>query len=588
MKTGGMYLIKPVGEEEIFTREKFSEEQNEIAMLTEEFATEQILPKKKEIEKLNGELTCSIMKQLGDLGLLGVDVPEAYGGLGLGKVTSTIINEKVTMGQSGSFGVTFSAHTGIGTLPIVLFGSEEQKMKYLPKLGSGEWISAYGLTEPGAGSDALAARTTAVLTEDGKEYILNGTKQFISNAAWCKLIIVYAKVDGEHFTAFLVETATPGVEIGPEEVKMGYKGSSTASIILNDVHVPIENVLGIIGKGHQIAFNILNIGRYKLGAADLGASKACINEANKYALERHQFGQPIANFGAIKSKFANMIVRTYDLDSILYRTVGDIDDSISQISTDDKEYYKHIVSAIETFATEASMVKVYGSEALWLTSDDGIQVFGGYGYTEEYPLAAVARDTRVDRIFEGTNEINRQIIAGHFLKKALTEELPFRDRIKELKTLLAGKKPDIKSTILKAEKTALEYAKAITLYVFNESIIKYGQGLRNEQQLGEMLADMFTDIYVMDSVLSRVTYYIEKKGSDQDRIRIAKISVADKVNRIISHAKIAMLSILDGDELDKALADLDILAKGAELRTRLFQLKSDLADSLYEKGKYSW
>ncbi len=586
MAVGGRFIVEPIGSRKVFTVDEISEEQREIGRMAESFAVEQILPKKNEIQKLNGALTKQLMRELGELGMLSVDIPEEYDGMGMDKVTSALINEKVAMGQSGSFMVTFSAHTGISTLPIVFFGSEEQKKKYLPKLGSGEWIGSYGLTEPGAGSDALAAKTTAVLSEDGKYYILNGSKQFISNGSWSQTLICYAKIDGEQFTGFIVNMDLPGVEIGAEEQKMGYKGSSTVSVVLNDVKVPVEDMLGIPGKGHHIAFNTLNIGRYKLGAAVLGTSKAAINEAVNYALERRQFGQPIADFDAIKSKFANMMVRTYELESILYRTVGDIDAAISQLDPKADDYYQKIVPAIETYATEASMTKVFGTEAHWITTDDGLQIFGGYGFTEEYPLAAMVRDTRVDRIFEGTNEINRQIITGYFLKKALTEELPIRDRIKQNEALLNGAAVKIESEILRAEKTALEYAKAVTLYVFNESIIRFGQALRHEQQLGELLADMFTDVYVMDSILARVSQYVEKNDYEANRINIAQISTALGTQRITTNARTALLSIENEHEMDKALTDLEALSRPAGLRLNLFELRRKLADSLYEHGKY--
>ncbi len=586
MAVGGRFIVEPIGRRKIFTVDDISEEQEEIGRIAREFAEEQILPKKKEIERYNPELSRQLMRELGELGMLSIDIPEEYGGLGLDKVTSALVNERIARGESGSFMVTFSAHTGIATLPIVLFGTEEQKKKYLPKLGSGEWIGSYALTEPGAGTDALAAKTTARLSEDGKHYILNGTKQFISNGGWCQTLICYAKIDGEKFTGFIVNMDLPGVEIGAEEKKMGYKGSSTVSVTLNDVPVPVEDLLGIPGKGHHIAFNTLDIGRYKLGAAVLGGSKAAIDEAVKYALQRHQFGQPIANFGAIKSKFANMMIRIYDLESILYRTVGDIDAAISQVDHSGEDYYQKIVQAIGTFATEASMTKVFGTEAHWLNTDDGLQIFGGYGYIEDYPMAAMVRDTRVDRIFEGTNEINRQIITGHFLKKALLEELPIRDKIKENERLLRGIPIEIESDILQKEKIALEYAKAITLYVFNESIIRYGQSLPHEQQLMEILADMFTDIYVMDSVLARVTQYVEKNGYEAIRMHIAQIGTAIKAQRIAANARTALLAIEEGHELEQALADLAVLSEPTNLRLNLFQMRRELADTLYEHGQY--
>ncbi|HGY56689.1 MAG TPA: acyl-CoA dehydrogenase [Caldithrix abyssi] len=589
MKAGGTFLIQPVASSPIFTTETFSDEQKEISTLTLEFAEEQILPRKKQIEALDGELSRNLMKQCGELGLLGVDIPEEYGGLGMDKVTSAIIAEKISMGQSGSFTTTFSAHTGIGTLPIVLYGTPEQKEKYLPKLGSGEWIGAYALTEPGSGSDALAAKTTAVLSEDGKYYVLNGVKQFITNGSWCDLVILYAKVDGEKFTAFLIEMDTPGMERGPEEVKMGLKGSSTTQLILNDVKVPVENVLGEVGKGHHIAFNILNIGRYKLGSADLGGCKVTINEAVKYALERRQFDQPIAHFDAIKAKLANMIVRTFELESIMYRTVGDIDQSISRIRADDPNYYNKINKAIETYALEASICKVYGSEMLWRNADDGLQILGGYGFTEEYPMAAISRDNRVDRIFEGTNEINRQIIAGQFLKKALTEELPIRQRINQMRAVMSGRPFRVYSDILPQEKTALEYAKFIALHAFNESIIKYGQGMRHEHQLLELLANMFINIYVMDSTLARISQAAESNGAlPEDLKTIGQLSVFEKVRHVTREAKIALLSILEGEELQTALDELNALTRHTDMHLNAFEARRYLAEVLYEKGKYEY
>ena len=589
MKAGGTFLIQTVASTPIFTTETFSDEQKEIATLTQEFAEEQILPRKKDIEKLNRELSLNLMRQCGELGLLGVDIPEEYGGLGMDKVTSAIIAEKISMGQSASFTTTFSAHTGIGTLPIVLYGTHEQKEKYLPKLGSGEWIGAYALTEPGSGSDALAAKTTAVLSEDGKYYVLNGVKQFITNGGWCDLVIVYAKVDGEKFTAFLIEMDTPGMERGPEEVKMGLKGSSTTQLILNDVKVPVENVLGEVGKGHYIAFNILNIGRYKLGSADLGGCKVTVNEAVKYALERRQFDQPIAHFDAIKSKLANMIVRTYELESIMYRTVGDIDESIRRIHEDDPNYYNKINKAIETYALEASICKVYGTEMLWRNADDGLQIFGGYGFTEEYPMAAISRDNRVDRIFEGTNEINRQIITGQFLKKALTEELPIRQRINQMRAVMNGQPFRVYSDILPQEKTALEYAKFIALHAFNESIIKYGQGMRHEHQLLELLANMFINVYVMDSTLARIHQIAESNGSlPEDLKTIGRLSVFEKVRHVTRDAKIALLSILQGEELQTALDELNSLSRFTDMHLNTFEARRYLAEVLYEKGKYEY
>ncbi len=409
MKTGGSFLTTQICTEEIFTREKFSPEQEEIAKTVEEFARERIRPNKQEIEKYNKDLSLQLLKECGELGLLSVDIPEKYDGLGLDKVTSTIISETMGFGLCASFSATMGAHSGIGTLPIVFFGNDQQKEKYLPKLGTSELVSAYCLTEPESGSDALAAKSTAVLSEDGKNYVLNGTKQFITNASWADLFIIFANVDGK-FTGFIVERTTPGLSIGPEEKKMGIKGSSTCTVYLENVHVPVENVLGEIGQGAAIAFNTLNIGRFKLGAGTLGGCKAATEETLQYASERKQFGQSIRNFDIIKGYFADMVIRTFALDSIIYKTVGLIDQAVSEIDESSTTYNKEVAEAIERYAIEASICKVVGSETLWFVADKGLQIYGGYGFIEEYPMASVLRDNRIDRIFEGTNEINRQII----------------------------------------------------------------------------------------------------------------------------------------------------------------------------------
>ena len=432
IKTGGQWLVNTINNRTIFCREMFSEEHNEIKNMISQFAQERIFPNVQNIEKLDEDLSRAIMREMGELGLIGADAPEEFGGAGLDKITACLITEGVGWGGSSSFGCTFGVQTGIGSLGIVFFGTPEQKEKYLPKLMSGEWIAAYGLTEPSAGSDALSAKTTAFLTEDGEHYILNGEKQFISNGGWADVFTILAQVNGNKFSCFVVDKETEGFTIGSEEKKMGMKGSSTTSLKFTDAKVPAKNLLYEVGKGATIAFNALNIGRYKLGAASIGGSKLAIREAIKYAIDRRQFGQPIAKFDAIIGKIADITVRTYVADTMLYRTVGMIQDAIDDLDDKDPEYYIKMGEAMERFAIEASMAKVYGSETSDMVVDNCMQIFGGYGFIEEYSIAMAYRDDRINRIWEGTNEINRAIISGYMMKKVLTEEISLRDILKDL------------------------------------------------------------------------------------------------------------------------------------------------------------
>ncbi|MFQ5751105.1 MAG: acyl-CoA dehydrogenase family protein, partial [bacterium] len=531
------------------------------------------------------DLSLQLLRECGELGFLSVDIPEKYEGLGLDKVTSAIVVEKLSYGMCASFSATFGAHSGIGTLPIVFFGNEAQKQKYLPRLATAELVSAYALTEPEAGSDALAAKSTAVLSEDGENYILNGSKQFITNASWADLFITFASVNGK-FTGFIIDRNTPGLSVGPEEHKMGIKGSSTCSVYFENARVPAENVLGEIGGGAAIAFNTLNIGRFKLGAATSGGCKVALEEALNYATERRQFGQAIHNFDVIKGYFADMVIQTFALDSIIYRTVGLIDEAVSQIKDSSPAYHNEVAEAIERFAIEASMCKVVGSETLWLVADKGVQIYGGYGFIEEYPLASVLRDNRIDRIYEGTNEINRQIITGYCLRKALMEELPIREAIKKVqveKLQRKSSKFNREGDILIAEKQVLQNAKSLVLYVFNEAICKFGQDLRNEQQVGSMLSDMFIDIYLMDSVLARVTQNFSKKGLENISLTIARTVCAEKVYKIAASAQKILCATLDNQALEKGLKDLNAFYENMLLGTNVFELKRQIAEDLYDK-----
>lgn len=585
MKTGGEFLVCRVGSEKIFTRESFTEEQRQFLELAREFALQEIYPNLEAIEQYHPELMRSLMRKAGEIGFLGIDVPENYGGLSLDKVTSAILTECISFSQCASFSVTIAAHVSIGTLPIVFFGTPEQKQKYLPKLVSAEILSAYCLTEPTAGSDALSIRSTAVLSEDKKHYLLNGTKQFITNGRWADLYIVFARVDGKDFTAFIVERNTPGVQPGKEEHKLGQKGASTCSITFENVKVPVENLLHQVGRGAEVAFNSLNIGRFKLGAADLGGCKVCINQAMKYALERWQFGQPIAHFDAIKGKFADMILRTFALDSMVYRTAGLLDASISRVDPDSPNYFSEVAQAIENHAIECSMCKVFGSEALWANADSGLQVYGGYGFTEDYPMARILRDSRVDRLYEGTNEINRQVIVGYFLKKALMEELPIRQTIKESLHAGNGGFAEFRGP-LNAEMGALETAKRLALLAFHHALVKHGQDLLNEQQLAEALSDMFTDVYAMDSTIARVNQYIDAHGNEEMRVTIARAFCAERILAIGAAAEKIMYSLLSGDNLKRALDQVQMMREQMALRYDLFKMKRALAEDLYFHGEY--
>ncbi|MBC7195734.1 MAG: acyl-CoA dehydrogenase family protein, partial [Deferribacterales bacterium] len=421
---GAEYLLTEVSKDDVFTPEDFSDEQKQIAETTEEFVTNEVMPDIEAIDQQDFDKVVAHMKKSGELGLLMIDAPEEYGGLELDKATSMLVAEKIA--PSGSFSVAYAAHTGIGTLPLVYYGTKEQKDKYLEKIITGEWIAAYCLTEPGSGSDALGAKATATLSEDGKYYILNGTKQFITNAGFADLFTVFAKIDKEHFTAFLVERTFEGLELGPEEKKMGIKGSSTRQVILNNCKVPVENVLGEIGKGHKIAFNVLNVGRFKLGAAVNGAAKYALSEGIKYANERKQFNLPISKFGAIKEKIADMTAYVYASESLIYRLAGLLDDKLATIDKNIDNYYEEYQKGIEEYAIECSISKVFCSDVLAKVVDEVVQIFGGYGFIQEYPAERFYRDERINRIFEGTNEVNRLLIPGMMLRRAMKGELPFQ------------------------------------------------------------------------------------------------------------------------------------------------------------------
>ncbi len=587
-KLGGRFLIEPIGTSPVFSRERFTEEHQEIEGMIKEFAIERIRGNLEAINKHDKELSLSILREMGELGLLGIDIPEKYGGMEMDKITTAIAAESLSAGFCPSFTATWSVQTGIGSLPIVWFGTPEQKAKYLPKMVTAELVGSYGLTEPSAGSDALSALTTAKLTEDGKHYIINGEKVFITNGGWADVFITYAKVDGDKFSGFIIDRDTPGFEIGPEENKMGMKGSSTVSLIFKDAKVPVENLLYKVGKGATIAFNVLNMGRFKLAASDLGGSKMVITEAAQYALERRQFGQPIAHFDAIKGKFADMIIGAYSADSMIYRTIGLIQDAINALDKTDDNYYVKVGEAMELYAIEASMAKVYGSETFGKVADHGIQILGGYGFIEDYPFAGVYRDTRIDRIWEGSNEINRMIINGYMMKRALMEEHPIRDGIQEIEKYLATD-PNVKTDVkgeLAHEVQMLEAGKKLALYLFHEALCEYGQDLKHEQQLTEILANIFIDIYTAESTISRVQQNMDAGKKDRIPLYIAKVFAAEASIRLLNLALTGMNGIYKGNLKNAIIEHLKNFQVRMLPKIDIIEMKRLIAEHIYSKQSY--
>jgi len=585
-KTGGQFLLDSITNTEIFSREDFSEEHNDIYNLVMEFDREKILAQKEEIEDYNPALVKSLIKEMGTLGLLGIGVPETYGGINLDKITSIIVAEALV--QCPSFAVTWAVQTGIGSLPIVWFGTEEQKQKYLPKIVTGEILCAYGLTEPSAGSDATHGKTSAILSKDGENYILNGEKIFISNGKWSDVYTVFAQLDGDKFSAFIVERGTEGFSVGEEEKKLGMKGSSTTALIFKDAKVPVKNLLFKIGEGANIAFNCLNIGRLKLGASTLGGSKMVINGVTPYAKERRAFGQPISKLDAITKKIADMTIRTYVTDSMLYRTVGLIQSEIDHLDEKDDNYYIQMGEAMEKFAIETSMAKVYGSDTSHTVIDQGLQILGGYGFLEEYPLAGAYRDDRVNQIWEGTNEVNRQIIAGFIMKKALMEELPFREAIVGIEAFMSNGKLELDNGILSTECQIIEVAKRFVLFIFNEALCKYGQDLKHEQQLTEIFADSFMDIYAAESTVVRARKIMDSNLPEPTVVDIAKVFTAEMTNRLISQLHTAMNAICEGEHSTHINQKVYEFESRIRLSTNVIRLKKNIANYVYKKNKYPY
>ncbi|CAM3354082.1 acyl-CoA dehydrogenase family protein [Hydrogenibacillus schlegelii] len=559
---GGSYLIAAIPPERVFTPEDLTEDERMIAETARQFVEKDVLPVLEEIEEKHAfEHSVRLMKKAGELGLLAGDVPEKYGGLGLPKTTTTLLAE--TLAPARSFALTIGAHTGIGTLPIVFFGTEAQKQKYLPALAGGEKIAAYALTEAGSGSDALGARTKAVLNDAGTHYILNGEKQWITNSGFADVFVVYAKVDGEKFTAFIVERDFPGVRTGPEEKKMGIKGSSTRTLILEDVPVPVDNVLGEVGRGHVVAFNILNIGRFKLAAGAVGAAKRVIELSARYAKERKQFGRPIADFALIQAKLGEMAIRTYAAESLLYRTAGYFDEMLRALG-DRGDDGREVARGIAEYAIESSVNKVYATEALDYVVDEGVQIHGGYGYMAEYEVEKAYRDSRINRIFEGTNEINRLLIPDMLLKKARRGELDLLGAARRLEDeLLAVGAADIPEGPLGEARALLEQGKKIFLFVAGTAVQKYGQALEAEQELLAAAADLAIDLFALESSLLRAEKALARSGEAEARghIDLARAVAHTHFDRIERVAREALAAMEEGDLLRTQLSVLRKLTR---------------------------
>ena len=578
---GGSFLIEERRPEEIFTPEDFSEQHLLIAQTAEEFGSKEILPNVDKIENKNFQITRDLLRKAGELGLSGVDVPEAYGGLEMDKVTSAIVADRLA--RYGGFSTTWGAHTCIGTLPIVYFGTEEQKKKYLPGLASGEIVGAYALSESSSASDALNCRTRADLAPDGKHYNLNGEKMWITNAGFADLFIVFAKVNAEKFTAFIIERNTPGFSVGAEEHKMGIRGSSTCPIILNDCKVPVENVLGDIGKGHVIAFNVLNVGRFKLGAACIGSARYGIENAIAYAKQRKAFGKVIADFGLIREKIADIAVGIFAGEAMAYRTVGMVDAAVAQLPN--QSDMLQVRKVIDEYAIECSILKVWGSEFIDQVVDDIVQIYGGYGFVEEYPAERAYRDSRVNRIFEGTNEINRLVIAGFLLKKAMTGQLPLMPAIKGLMDeVLSGPSGNGFEGPFAEERKLLTNAKKIGLFAAGVATQKYMQSLQDQQEILAAIANMVIETYAMDSVLLRLEKLAAQGVSVEHATAMTRVYLAGAMERTESAAKLVIAASADGDMLRSQMSILRRLCKYEPFNR--VALRQAIAQKLIETGKY--
>jgi len=585
---GGEWLVKETNPVDMFIPENFSEEQTMVMEMCHQFLDAEVLPVIERMDKLEPGLMPSLMEKAGHQGLLGVSIPEEYGGLGKPFIDSMIVAEG--LGGGFSFSVAMAAHTGIGTLPILYFGTPEQKSKYIPKLGSGEWKGSYGLTEPNSGSDALSAKTTAKLSDDGKYYLLNGQKCWITNGGFADIYTVFAKIDGTQFTAFILERGFEGFTLGPEEHKMGIKGSSTVQLYFQDCKVPVENVLGEIGKGHVIAFNILNIGRLKLAAAAFGGAKRAFTISVKYANTREQFKQPISNFGAIKQKIADMAVRIFANETAVYRVSHQIDEKEKELVAAGKPFEEALLGAAEEYAIECAMLKVHGSEVLDYSVDEGVQVHGGNGYSDEYLVSKAYRDSRINRIYEGTNEINRLLTVDMMLKRAMKGKLdlmgPAMAVSKELMSIPEFGNDD--ETPFAKERKAIVNMKKAILMVAGAAVQKLMMKIQDEQEILMNIADMAIETFVAESTLLRVMKVSDKEGeaASQLKIDMMRCYLNDAVDKVNKAGKEAINAFAEGDEQRMMLLGLKRFTKMEPFNSK--DARRRVADKLIAENKYPW
>jgi butyryl-CoA dehydrogenase len=560
---GGSFLLEDRAPEEVFTPEDLTEEQRQIAETAARFAKEQLLPAVAQIEAKDEGVMRALLQQAAELGFTAVDVPEEFGGLGLDKTTSALVADHTSV--NASFSTAFGAHSGIGTLPLVWYGTEAQKQRYLPKLASAEWVAAYALSEATSGSDAMNIRTRAVLSEDGQHYILNGEKMWITNAGFADLFTVFAKIDGEKFSAFLVERTTPGLSVGKEEHKLGIRGSSTCALIFNDCRIPAENLLGEAGKGHHIAFNILNMGRFKLGAACLGGGRQAVELGIRYAKERVAFGKPIAEFGLIQRKIASSATRLYVTESMAYRTIGMIDAALAALGEDASP--RETQKRIEEYAVECSILKVFGSEMLGYATDELVQIMGGYGYVEDYPAERIYRDARINRIFEGTNEINRLIITGWLMKRAMSGQLPLLPAIKKLMdeiTQPPSFESDDQDVPFAQETKILARLRKIVLLAAGAASQRFMTALQDQQEVMADLADGIMAVYALDSALLRARKLASSKASSGSSAIAAAMTEAfaeEALATVEQAARRVLAASAEGDALSVQLGVLRRLAR---------------------------
>jgi len=583
---GGQWLIRSSVPADTFAPEDFNEEQQMIRDLCVQFLDTEVHPIIDRIDQLEPGLMASLVRKAGDQGLLATSFPEQYGGLGKDFISSTIVNQ--FLGSGYSFSVAVAAHTGIGTLPILYFGTEEQKQKYIPKLITGEWAGAYGLTEPNSGSDALSAKTTATLSADGKHYILNGQKCWITNGGFAQIYTVFAKIDGTQFTAFIVERGMEGFTQGPEEQKMGIKGSSTVQLYFQDCKVPVENVLGEIGKGHKIAFNILNIGRLKLCAAALGGAQMALNTSIQYAKTREQFKKPIASFGAIQHKLAEMAIQLYVGDAALYRTARWVDEKERELIAEGKPFHEALLGAAEEYAIECAMLKVFGSEVLDFAVDEGVQIHGGNGYSAEYGISRAYRDSRINRIYEGTNEINRLLTLDMTLKRAMAGRLDLMTPAfaiqKELMSIPDFGEPD--TTLFAPEQKLIDQLKKAILLVSGAAAQKLMMQLEQEQEILMDLADMAITVFHAESALLRVRKQTEREGEEKTRLQldIVRTYLYDSADLVNKHGKDALNAFGSGDELRMMLLGLKRFTKAEPFNSK--DARRRIAAKLIDAGHY--